>query len=558
MVVAINIRPQKKVGPRGCPHQGNDENEGDEESSGAHPLTAGYGFFNCQIVLEGKEWRLSQPTSHRRPNQRLMQTTLPLLEPCPIARLSGLLMFGCAAFCCSFTTTRAQAAVHYVNSMNVSPAAPYVTWETAATNIQDAVDAGTTPGRVIVVTNGTYATGQSSVSVRGENQVNRIAITNGALLKSVNGPAVTVIDGTGMRCIYLGGGAQISGFTLANGSSIWGGAGVASDGLGIVTNCIITNNVCPNDGHFGGGGALNTVIYNSWLVKNFTGFLPGGGAMGSELINCIVSENEASEGGGVAECLIRNCTVTQNQVPAIGTTFAFPTGGGASKSTIDNCIVEFNTIEGFGDPSTSNHVSCLINYSCTGPLPASGHGNFSADPRFVSAAGNNFRLAPNSPCINSGLNSLAPSSTDLDGLARIVGSAVDMGAYEYLTPKSILSYAWLQKYGLPIDGSADFKDSDADGVSNAVEWEAGTNPKDSQSKLKLLPLSLGNSGALVTWKSVSERNYTVQRAHALSLTQTFETISPTLPGQTNITSYLDPTPIEHGPFFYRVKVLVNE
>ena len=52
----------------------------------------------------------------------------------------------------------ALADVHYVdvNSTNATP--PYTNWATAATNIQDAVDAAVT-GDEIVVTNGIYATG---------------------------------------------------------------------------------------------------------------------------------------------------------------------------------------------------------------------------------------------------------------------------------------------------------------------------------------------------------------------------------------------------------------
>ncbi|GEM_PF-5436720 len=50
----------------------------------------------------------------------------------------------------------------------------------------------------------------------------------------------------------------------------------------------------------------------------------------------------------------------------------------------------------------------------------------------VNAAAEDFRLKPNSPCINTG--AIAPlsgtPSVDAVGAARVVGGRIDMGAYE--------------------------------------------------------------------------------------------------------------------------------
>ena len=89
------------------------------------------------------------------------------------------------------TAPAALALERYVNVNNPSPAAPYTTWASAATNIQDAVDAAVA-GDQIVVTNGLYAT--SGRAVYG-TMTNRVSIDKAVTVRSVDGTAVTSIEG---------------------------------------------------------------------------------------------------------------------------------------------------------------------------------------------------------------------------------------------------------------------------------------------------------------------------------------------------------------------------
>ena len=78
------------------------------------------------------------------------------------------------------------------------------------------------------------------------------------------------------------------------------------------------------------------------------------------------------------------------------------------------------------------------------PEPWQGVGNITNEPLFVDDAEGNLRLQSDSPCINAGRNALASVGPDLDGNPRVVSATVDIGAYEFQGPGSVISYGWLQ------------------------------------------------------------------------------------------------------------------
>jgi hypothetical protein len=512
--------------------------------------------------------------------------------------------------------------IYYVAANNTNPVAPYASWATAATNIQDAIDAAAVPGGFVLVTNGIYSStnGPSGSCVR---------VSAGLALRSVNGPQFTLINGQGaVRCAYLDAGASLSGFTLSNGTSglfcesatsvasncvisrngIQGsGGGVAGGTLNgcliisnaayhgggaqnaTLINCTVTGNAAADGGgalfctlsncalltnsssNFGGGGgARYCTVRNCLLAGNSAGSNGGGGANGGMLDSCTLLGNSASYGGGASGCTLNNCLLVGNSTvgpdglgggaydsalsnctlvgnSAPGGNSGLTGGGGSCYGTLKNCILYFNT-----SGSGPNYFYGTLDSCCTVPMPTSGAGNITNAPLFMNLVGGDLRLQSNSPCINAGCDAFAPNGPDLDGNPRIVGGTVDIGAYEFQSPASTISYAWLQQYGLSTDGSADFTDPDGDGMNNWQEWRCGTNPTNALSALRMLSPSVSATNVAVIWQSVAGVNYFIVRGTNIAVSGSFSTIATNIAGQPGTTTYADTNSFGTGSIFYRV------
>lgn len=502
-------------------------------------------------------------------------------EPSAALTFSGQALYGTTyrggdlgagtVFRLNFSSVPAPA-VRYVNVNNASPTPPYTNWATAAVTIQDAINAAL-PDDQILVTNGIYSVGATIVSDVGTN---RVAITNVISVQSVNGPEFTVIDGGGLvRCAYLMDGSRIAGFTLTNGVADSGGGVMCQSEEAFISNCVLAgNSAAVSDG----GGAYAGTLVNCVLTGNSAPLGLGGGAAWSTLNNCILAGNLARDGGGAVSLSLNNCILRSNSA-AYGGGAAFSTlyhslvennsatdsGGGVESSQLVNCTLSgnsggaargswlFNCISYFNTPDNYDAFSEL-NYTCTMPLPGGGVGNITDAPLFADHTSGNLRLQSNSPCINAGNNAYVGGSADLDGRPRIQAGTVDMGAYEFQPGVSGEFIGWLAGFGLPTDGSADDADTDADGHNAWQEWIAGTVPTDALSALRLLTPTNDESGFTVTWQSVGNRTYFLERASNHADQPPFSLRTSNIVGQSGTMSYTDTNAAGFGQLFYRVGV----
>lgn len=388
-----------------------------------------------------------------------------------------------------FTT---MAATHFVDPASPGPNPPYASWATAATNIQDAVDAAAS-GETVLVTNGLYLLSSE------------ILVANNITIQSVNGPASTIVDGQGnVRCFNLANpSCVISGLTISNGgnSGLEGGGVNCTNSNPVITNCVIVGNTGFNGGgirygtaynctiignhaangagiyggdaynctiagnvatNYGGGMVLGTAD-NCIIISNSVAFGPGGGLYQTVADDCLIMGNSASSGGGgMAQGTANNCILSGNS--AVSGSF----GGGTYQTTANSCLIYSNTAARGGGTYSGNANNCTIvknsagrgggiyagtannsiiwdnsgtlgpnlngataTYSCSPEVTHGVSGNITNAPVFIDEVNDNYRLQSGSPCINAGTNGAVVSTMDLDGNPRIGDGVVDMGAYEY-------------------------------------------------------------------------------------------------------------------------------
>jgi len=257
------------------------------------------------------------------------------------------------------------------------------------------------------------------------------------------GARVTVSDNTNVilhRCEITGNDYSSPGPTGTAQSG--GGVSVINDGVQIIESKIVGNKTI-----WSGGGvyvspfvnpASRTLIVDSLIAGN-SAAMNGGGIAASRqsftVLNSTIADNSAAIGGGiwlepfdpsnfVPTISFVNTAIAGNLAP-LGSATALELFTLAPGNLFHNVV----TLTGDTHVSSYNHV--------VRPAPL-GNGSFTvADAGFIAAASGDYRLGASSPLVDRGDSAAigayiatGGSATDLAGLPRIAGAAVDIGAYE--------------------------------------------------------------------------------------------------------------------------------
>jgi hypothetical protein len=320
------------------------------------------------------------------------------------------------------TIARADAKASAGYTIHVAPG----TYKVAASGLQSA--------GILTTKSGTAAAHIKFVSdVKGAA---KIVVSGIGSAWSSKGSYVDIdgfdISGSGRHGILAGGNNLtitnnfIHDLTVSGGCNGNGGAGI--DTYGTVGNIVINANVVRNVG-YKMIGTCNTVhgIYVANAKNTVT--------------NNVVSGNAAvgiNQWHGATAGTIVNNTVFHNKIGILfGQGDGGMTTGSANNYAANNIVYDNKTygiVEGGKMGGNNRYVNNLVTSNGTNlSVKGAVSGTITSNPLFVNyqATGTgNYHVNNGSPVIDRGTATLAPK-TDVAGVARPRGAAVDIGAYEF-------------------------------------------------------------------------------------------------------------------------------
>ena len=312
---------------------------------------------------------------------------------------------------------RAQAFVFCVDT----PSALQSALNEAATNNED---------DTIQVVQGTYLTPGSQFEYSSQKNFS-ITLLGGFAAgceSRVLDPTNTILDGQNANRViridpwWGSGNIVFQGFTIRNGNPsdseggggfYFGGTADSSGNYTIDHNIFIGNTSSNRGGGLYGGSDLGiTYIHNNLILNNYAEIEHGAAAITSNgtayITNNTVCGNSSKDpGGGLRLCASKIGSVSNNIF--------------FGNSEIDLILASFGIV------LLNNDIGTLEGTPGIGSAE-----NVNVNPLFVAPG--DFHLRGDSPLVDTGAASPPEglSTTDIEGNSRVMGSAPDIGAYEFL------------------------------------------------------------------------------------------------------------------------------
>lgn len=395
----------------------------------------------------------------------------------------------------------AEGRIIRVSQNAPGPSRDGATWATAYTHIQAGLDVAGANDEVwvakgiysedVTVTGagvglyGGFAGTETDRSQR-DFRANLSEITVGWLM-TTGAAGISPVTVSGFSLVNCAGGITVDGASAILSDNVISGTNGSTNGVALAIHGTVT--------------ASNNVITGNWTSTSGTIYVYQDGT--ATITRNVISANQAIQGAGIyveGTAAIADNLICDNASFGHGGAVYVSSGGAA---TLVNNTITGNMITGgdgaglFAD-GTASVTNCIVAYNDSGLGAGSGAsltvansdlygntawdykgitvqtgsgGNISVDPQFRAAG--DYHLLSSSQCINAGSDAaVIGGACDLDGLPRIVGPHVDIGAYEYVAPAKFTAAdtarALRVSGGLDTVSSTDFTFLNAETLGNSA------------------------------------------------------------------------------------------
>ena len=355
----------------------------------------------------------------------------------------------------------AAGSVVWVNGAAATHQAPYVTRETGAASIADALALGM-PSLPIIVATGTYEIDHvielsAAYEVRGET-----GDPTDVVIRQTVQSAYNSADQIG-RVFYLNHkDAKVLSLTMLNGDSNDGSHGkpggcvfVDTNG-GTVSNCVISSGNARGWASGGGGAALYAGLLTHSVITNNLANPDSRGGSGVYLegtavaANCLIADNsfntdgEGRIGGALSldnGAKAYNCTIAGNKSDFSCAGVSIGTRGTCG---VYNCAIGGNKVNNDTGTLSVYNAKAASFHACASSLEIVGGDDcVNGTVSFVGASSGDYHPAAGSVAISNGRPGLAESGTlDLDGNPRFTDDGIiDCGCYQLVRGQASAGYA---------------------------------------------------------------------------------------------------------------------